>query len=286
MRRDKASGLQPGLGGEPLGEVSHNRLNFGLVDKGGKAVAGAEYGLTLFLVDRGKVEVVDILADVGVVRQKGGDEARLTMHERLRGILYQRSRRIAEGYGEDAVASSEHVVLVEPYVGHDLAGTLDLGRVEGELAGYPLVVFLGGGGSQHYVLQPVGGDPAGCAGALHTDGPRRVAVFDHLVAELEHLVPGFGYLIALFLEYRLGIPHEALYAGAVPDSDHLSLVGSEIEPALVVLLLQVVFLEPVVEVDVVYTGHDVLHEAGLRKGGDVGGISTLCPHGNEGLEVA
>ena len=109
-----------------------------------------------------------------------------------------------------------------------LGGFLDLGVVERDLVVHPLVVDVGAVEAQHDVLHPVGERPAGGVTRLDADAPRRDAVVLHLVLEGDQLVPGLGDLVAVLLEDRRRVPHEALHVALDRDAEHVAVDGHEL----------------------------------------------------------
>ena len=192
--------------------------------------AGAEHRLAeIRLAGIGRhVEEVRVRADLGALREEGGDERRLVVHVALRRRGEEALRALAEvGRGDRrGAAVDELVVLGEPA---ELVERGDDALVgERNLVRDPLVVDFRRLRAQHQVLDPVGRRPAGRAARAETDAPRRAAVGDDLLGQRLQVLHRRRHFVAGVLEVLRHVPDEAL---------HIDLVGEAVEGGRSVLAL-------------------------------------------------
>src|SRR4030095_2464795 len=151
---------------------------------------------------------------------------------------------------------------------------------EGHLVRDPFVVDIGAGKgkSKHDILNPIGQHPTRCFGAFEVHAPRRAAVSDDTVAQVDELVPSLGHLVSPRCKRFDGIPDQALGLERRPDAIQATVKSNNFAKSLAEIQFYLFHVRKIAQIDDPPLGRQVPYQTRL---GDKEAVSTTRERSEE-----
>ncbi len=289
VRRELPAARHPDRLGFGRGQVAKERPGLRRVLEHRPRRRGADVRAGVLGVDVGEREEVEVgpshQARVGL-GEEGRDEGSLVQHVALRWVLEHRSPDVPEVGVDDVVGAAVDVGVAGA---EDLAEgrprRLDRGRGPLRLALPPAVVCGWTDRAERDLFVEVAAGPAGGGSTLHRHAPRRGAVRLDLVLERDHVLPCLGHRVALGREDLGAVPDQTLEVRPGEDLDEVAADGAEVDPALVVIRLELGHVHDVLEVDHLPLVGESGQEGRTGRGRQVGRVAGCNPGGQDGVLV-